>query len=77
MLKEEFLWPAGVSQRTFARQLGWTPARLSELINGKRGITVDAALELAARLRTSPDLWLHLQMLYDLHRAEARRQKAS
>jgi plasmid maintenance system antidote protein VapI len=32
MLLEEFLAPAAISQRAFARQLGWTVARLNELI---------------------------------------------
>ncbi len=37
MLLEEFLVPMGMSQAEFARQLGWTKARLNELIRGKRG----------------------------------------
>jgi addiction module HigA family antidote len=56
MLLEEFLAPSGVSQRAFAKRLGWTVARLNELINGKRGITADSALDLAAKLGTSPEL---------------------
>ena len=77
MLREEFLAPAGISQRDFARRLGWTTAKLNELINGKRGVTADSALDLAAALRTSPELWLNLQMHYDLNRAEAKRKRAS
>jgi addiction module HigA family antidote len=56
---------------------GWTTAKLKELINGKRGLTADAALDLAAALRTSPELWMNLQMYYDLHRAQAKRKRAS
>ena len=77
MLREEFLVPAGLSQRDFARRLGWTTAKLNELINGKRGVTADSALDLAAALRTSPELWLNLQMHYDLDRALAKRRRAS
>ena len=77
MLREEFLLPAGISQRAFAKRLGWTTAKLSELINGKRGVTADAALDLAAELRTSPEVWLNLQMQFDLKRAESRRKRAS
>ena len=36
MLLEEFLQPMGVTQAAFAEQLGWTRARLNELVNGKR-----------------------------------------
>ncbi|HEV8379462.1 MAG TPA: HigA family addiction module antitoxin [Tepidisphaeraceae bacterium] len=77
MLLEEFLLPSGTSQRGFASRLGWTVAKLNELINGKRGITADSALDLAAELGTTPELWLNLQMYYDLNKAEARRKKAS
>ena len=77
MLLEEFLAASGTSQRAFARRLGWTVAKLNELINGKRGITADSALDLSAALGTSPELWLNLQMYYDLSRAEIRRKKAS
>jgi addiction module HigA family antidote len=77
MLLEEFLRPGGVTQRAFAKRVGWTAAKLNELIAGKRGVTADSALDLAAALRTSPELWLNLQMQWDLWRAEARRKKAS
>jgi plasmid maintenance system antidote protein VapI len=34
MLLDEFLRPAGVNRRQFARQLGWTTAKLNELMAG-------------------------------------------
>ena len=77
MLREEFLVPAGLSQREFAQKLGWTSAKLNELINGKRGVTADSALDLADALETSPEVWLNLQMQYDLKQAEDRRKRAS
>jgi addiction module HigA family antidote len=70
MLLEEFLMPAGTTQTAFAKRLGWTRARLNELIKGKRGITADAALNLAEVLGTSPRLWMNLQATYDLAVAE-------
>ena len=72
MLLEEFL----VSQAEFARHLGWTKARLNELIRGKRGITAASALDLAEALGTSPKLWMNLQATYDLDRAIAARNVA-
>ena len=77
MLLEEFLEPSQTSQRAFAQKLQWTPAKLNELIKGKRGVTADSALDLAAATKTSPELWLNLQMYYDLNAAEKRRRKAS
>ena len=77
MLLQEFLVPAGLTQREFARRIGWTVAKLNELIRGKRGITAESALDLAAALKTTPELWLSLQMYFDLARAQAKRKKAS
>ena len=73
VLLEEFLEPAGVSQAAFARQIGWTKARLNELIRGKRGITAESALDLSEALGTSAKLWMNLQSTYDLDRAASKR----
>jgi antitoxin HigA-1 len=74
MLLEEFLAPKGTSQRAFAMKLGWTPAKLNELIAGKRGITADTALDLSEGLGTSPELWMNLQSIWDLAKAEKKRK---
>lgn len=76
MLREEFLEPLGLSQAAFAQKIGWSRARLNEVIRGKRGITVEAALDLPDALGTSPKLWLNLQATYDLDRAAAARRAA-
>lgn len=76
ILLEEFLQPSGVTQTEFAGKLGWTRARLNELIKGKRGITADAALDLADALGTSAKLWMNLQATYDLDQAMSRRKAA-
>jgi addiction module HigA family antidote len=76
ILLEEFLKPGGISQLAFAERLGWTRAKLNELIKGKRGITADTALDLAEALGTSPRVWMNLQATYDLARAAARRDAA-
>jgi len=76
ILLEEFLEPLGKTQAEFARELGWTKARLNELIKGKRGITAESALDLSEALGTSPKLWMNLQATYDLDRALAARAVA-
>ena len=74
IIREEFLEPGGVTQAALAAKLGWTTTRLNELINGKRGITAAAALDLAEVLGTLPKLWMNLQATFDLDRAiKARR----
>jgi addiction module HigA family antidote len=76
ILLEEFLEPLQLSQTAFAARLGWTRARLNELIKGKRGITAAAALDLAEALGTSPKLWMNLQATYDLDKAAKARRVA-
>ena len=76
MLVEEFLVPAGKTQTAFAREIGWTRARLNEFIKGKRGVTAEAALDLAEALGTSPRQWMNLQTTFDLHAAARKRDAA-
>ena len=47
------------------------PRRSNEIVFGKRGISADTALRLAAAFGTSERFWLDLQADYDLE--EARR----
>ncbi|KAF0143505.1 MAG: hypothetical protein FD156_2571 [Nitrospirae bacterium] len=83
MLLKEFLEPMGMTQVEFARHLGWTWARLNEIVNGRRGITVDSALSLGEALGTGPEFWLNLQRDWDLwhvmrqHKPVVALQKAS
>lgn len=73
ILLEEFLLPQGTTQAAFAERIGWTRARLNELIRGKRGITADAALDLSEALGTSAKLWMNLQATFDLDKASKSR----
>jgi antitoxin HigA-1 len=40
--------------------------RIVDICHGKRSITADTALRLSIALETSPEVWLGLQMDYDL-----------
>jgi len=71
VLLEEFLLPMGISQNALARAAGVPPRRVNEIVLGKRGISADTAVRLAAALGTSECFWLGLQADYDLE--EARR----
>ena len=76
ILLEEFLEPGEITQTALAAKLNWTRARLNELIKGKRGVTADAALDLAKALGTTAKLWMNLQATYDLDQAMKRRKAA-
>ena len=59
-----------MSQAALARALGVPKNRISQIINGDRGVSADTALRLARWMGTTPQYWLNLQMLYDLRVAE-------
>jgi antitoxin HigA-1 len=70
VLLEDFMKPLGLSQYRLAKDIGVTPIRISQIVNGQRAITVDTALRLARYFGTSAAVWLKLQMRYDLEVAE-------
>ncbi len=75
MLLKEFLEPLGVTQKDFAKHLGWTYARLNEIINGHRGISADSALALADAFKIEASFWLKLQSDWDLWHAAQQHKK--
>ena len=69
ILREEFMKPLGVSINRLARDIAVPPGRISAIVNGKRAITADTALRLAKHFGTSSELWLGLQIDFDLKAA--------
>ncbi|MBX7234585.1 MAG: HigA family addiction module antidote protein [Caldilineales bacterium] len=70
VLLEDFMKPLGLSQYRVAMDIGVTPLRISQIVHGKRAITVDTALRLARYFGTTPGIWLRLQARYDLEVAQ-------
>ncbi len=52
--------------------MGVTRKTLSELLNGRAGISPEMALRLAKAFDTTPESWLGMQMEYDLWQTEKR-----
>ena len=69
ILAEEFLEPMALSQYRLAKDIGVPARRINEIVLGKRGITADTALRLARYFGTTPDVWLNLQVRYELDKA--------
>ena len=69
VLREDFLKPMRLSQYALAKALGVPQMRISQIVNGKRGITPDTALRLARYFRTTPEFWIGMQATYDLETA--------
>jgi len=69
MLLKTFLVPRSMSQQEFSTFVGWTYARVNEIVNGRRGISAETALVLADTFDMEPEFWLNLQRDWDLWHA--------
>jgi len=56
----------GRSVSEVAAHLGVPRRLLAQVLNCKAGVTADLALRLAEAFKTEPELWLRLQVQYDL-----------
>lgn len=66
ILREDFMAPFGISINRLSRDLNVPLNRISEIVNGKRGITADTALRLQRYFGIEAQFWLNLQTEYDL-----------
>ena len=65
ILLEDWLEPMNISQYALAKAIDVPPRRINEIVKGKRAITADTALRLAAFFNTDAQSWLNLQSHYD------------
>ena len=65
ILLEEFLKPMGLSAYRLAKDIGVSQIRISEIIAGKRGITVDTGLRLSKYFGLNDGFWTGLQLDYE------------
>jgi len=70
ILLHEFLEPMGISQYRLAKDISVPQRRISEIVQGKRGVSADSALRLGRFFGMEPQFWLNLQSRYDLLVAE-------
>ena len=66
ILKSEFLDAYGITAYRLARDAKLPPTRVSEIIHGKRSISLDTARRLSRYFGTTVSFWINLQVQYDL-----------
>lgn len=71
ILSEEFIKPMGITSARLASDLDVPTSRISEIVNGRRPITVDTAMRLAVFFGMEARFWLNLQAEYDVRLAES------
>lgn len=70
VLRDGVFEGAGITISDFAKRLGVTRLTLSNILNGKSGISATMALRLQAALGGSAESWLQMQANYDLWQAK-------
>ena len=61
ILHEEFMEPYRLSQNALARIIGVAPSRITDIVNGRRGITADTDLRLTRLFGLSEGYFLRIQ----------------
>ncbi|MDR3243648.1 MAG: HigA family addiction module antidote protein [Elusimicrobiota bacterium] len=75
ILREEFLKPFGISAYKLAKETKMPMTRISDILNGKRKITIDTALRLSKYFGNSVEFWIGIQNEYDIRTEKASLQK--
>jgi addiction module HigA family antidote len=66
IIKDNILVERGLSVTEAALQLGITRVALSRVLNGKAAISTSLALKLEEWAKPSAEVWLRMQIAYDL-----------
>ena len=70
IVRQECIEPLGMTVTETAAHLGVTRQNLNNVLNGKSGISPEMAIRLSKAFGSRAEMWLGLQMEYDLAKAE-------
>ena len=70
ILRDLCLEPLSLTITEVAKTLGVARKTLSELVNGKAGVSPEMAIRLSKAFKTTPEFWMNLQQQYDLWHAQ-------
>ena len=74
IIRELCLDPLGLSVSDAAKALRVSRKTLSEILNGRAGISPEMAIRLAIAFDTTPESWMAQQAQYDLWKASKKRK---
>jgi addiction module HigA family antidote len=66
IVRQDCVEPLGLTITEAAKALGVTRQALNNLVNGKAGISPEMAVRLSKAFGGSPEMWLRLQVNFDL-----------
>jgi len=70
IIRQECIEPLGLTITEAAKRLGVTRQTLNNLVNGKGGVSPEMSIRLSKAFGSNPEIWLGMQMEYDLAQAE-------
>lgn len=70
IVRQECIEPLGLTVTQAARLLGVTRQTLNNLVNLRAGVSPEMSIRLSKAFGSSPEVWLGMQMEYDLAQAE-------
>ncbi|GHV41845.1 hypothetical protein AGMMS49546_18680 [Spirochaetia bacterium] len=66
ILEEDFLKPLGITPYRLSKEINISATRISEILKGKRKITIDTALRLSKYFGNSVEFWVGIQNEYEI-----------
>ncbi len=72
LLKAEVIEEKGLTTTEVVRMLKVSRQAVSNIINEKAAVSTEMALRISKVFGGSPDIWLRLQIKYDLQKAESK-----
>ncbi len=69
IVRQECIEPLGLTVTEAAECLGVKRQTLNNLVNGKSGVSPEMSIRLSMAFGSAPEVWLGLQMQYDLAQA--------
>jgi antitoxin HigA-1 len=72
IVRQDCIEPLGLTITGAAKALGVTRQALNNLVNEKAGISPEMAIRISKAFGGSPEMWLRLQVNYDLTRVRQR-----
>jgi len=75
VLATVYMADLGLTQTELAERIGCAHRKVNEIVNGKRSVTADFAIDLERVLGTSAEMWVTMQAQFDL--AQARKKSSA
>lgn len=77
VLETVYMHDNDMNQTQLAEKIGCAHRKINEIVNGKRSITADFALDLEAVFGAPASMWVRMQAEYDLWEARQERDEVA